>query len=185
MRNFSFHLTYWLIACQEPRVEEEAFNEGLVFSEGYASLDGRFREDSGEDDDEDDEEVPPRSPDVDEKSACKVEVSSLVIRQLKQHTSTYNEQVLQALVTPNLRRACFMVSHVLFWKLGNTNFRIVQSHEEGDNAYIYIKMRKLDMRRFHGKRYEWMGEQVTFRKVISLMPLNPEPMEAGPVVKIF
>ena len=110
-------------------------------SEGYASLDGRSRED----DDESDVEAPPRSPEVDEKSACTIKVSRLVIRQLKTHTASYNEQVLQAVVTPNVRPACFMVSHVLFWKLGNSNFRIM-CHEEGDNAYIYIKMSKKDVR---------------------------------------
>ena len=176
MRNFSSHLTYCLIACQEPRVEEEAFDEGQVSPEGYASLDGR--------DDEDDEEVPPPSPLVDEKSATRVNVSRLVIRQLKVGID-YTHQVLQAVVTPNLQPACFVVSRVLFSKLGNTNWRIVQSHAAGDSAHIYIKMRKKDVRRCHGKRYEWMGEKVTFCKVILLRPLIPDPMEAGPVIKIF
>ena len=178
MRNFSSHLTYWLIACQEPRVEEEAFDEELVFSEGYASLDGRSGEESAEDNDE----VPPTSPNVDEKSGITCYVSRLVIRQLKVEVHTHNDHVLQAVVTPNLQPACFVVSRVLFSKLGNTNWRIVQSHDDG---HIYIKMREKDMRRCHGKRYEWMGEQVTFRRVISLKLLKPEPMEAGPVIKIF
>ena len=167
MRNFSSHLTYWLIACQEPRVEEEAFDEGLVSPEGYASLDGRSGEESAEDNDEDDEEVPPRSPEVDEKSATSINVSCLVIRQLKVENGC-TDHVLQAVVTPNLQPACFVVSRVLFSKLGNTNWRIVQSHDAGDSAHIYIKMPTKDVRRCHGKRYEWMGEQVTFRKVISL-----------------
>ena len=105
-----------------------------------------------------------------------------MIRQLKVEAQTHTDHVLQAVVTPNLQPACFVVSRVLFSKLGNTKWRIVQSTDDG---HIYIKMREKDMRRCHGKRYEWMGEQVTFRRVISLKLLKPEPMEAGPVIKIF
>jgi hypothetical protein len=109
----------------------------------------------------------------------------MVIRQLRVQIDPYHDNVLEAVVTPNQQPSCFMVSRALFSKLENPNWRIVQSHINRDTAHIYIKMRRKDMRRFHGKRYEWMGEQVTFCKVTTILPLTPDPMEAGLVVKIF
>ena len=172
---------YWLIACQETRVEDEASDEEEAISEGYASLDGGSGEDSGEDDDA----RPPTSPNVDEKSAKRVWLSRMVMRQLRVTVGPYQDNILEAVVTPNQQPACFVVSRVLFSKLADPNWRIIQSHNNGDTAHIYIKMRTKGLQNFHRKRYQWMGEQVTFCKVNCVLPLTPDPMDVGPLVKLF
>ena len=109
----------------------------------------------------------------------------MVMRQLRVTVGPNQDNILEAVVTPNQQPTCFVLSRVLFSKLGAPNWRIVQSHNNGDTAHIYIKMRTKDLRRFHGKRYQWMGEEVTFCKVKCVLPLTPDPMDAGQVVKLF
>jgi hypothetical protein len=44
-----------------------------------------------------------------------------------------------------------MVACVLFRKMQDARWRIVQSHQNGDEGYIYVKMQNPGLVRFHGK----------------------------------
>jgi hypothetical protein len=44
-----------------------------------------------------------------------------------------------------------MVVCVLFRKIQDARWRIVQSHQNGDEGYIYVKMQNPGLVRFHGK----------------------------------
>jgi hypothetical protein len=80
-------------------------------------------------------------------------------------------KILEAIVTPNLQPADYVVACVLFSKMQDARWRIVQSHKNGDDGYVYIKMRKRDLLRFHGKMYEWDGARVTFCMVQTILPI--------------
>jgi hypothetical protein len=94
-------------------------------------------------------------------------------------------KILKAIVTPNLQPAGYIVACVLFSKMQDAGWWIIQSHQNGDNGYVYIKMRNQDLVRFHGKMYKWDGARVTFCMVQTILPSIPtDPMDQHHVVKI-
>lgn len=137
---------------QALRVEEEVVLEEEYDDdpESYGSLDGgsprdfktdeddklKGKENEKEDDDEvgatdndnddDDDPTPPRSPNVDIKSAKTAWVSRIVIYQLR---ITYGVErlgkILEAKVTPNVHPAGYVVSCVLFSKMKDARWRVV------------------------------------------------------------
>ena len=150
---------YKCVACQKRRSDENASDQE-VLSDGYGSLEGGTPRCLGPLDEYDkpknkkqqEEEVhsPPRSPVVDYLKSGKIAyVSRLVIDQLR---VTYGRKK---------HLLWLHVSYTTSWAM-STSAYIVQSHQTGDTAYVYIKMRYMDMVRFHGKRYEWGGSKATF-----------------------
>ena len=157
------------VACQKVRIEEEASDEEVFDDEvsyGYGSLDGgtpraydrldddEYDKTNDKEDDNDDAGPPPRSANVDLKSRKTVHLSRLVVHQLRVTYGVNKDIVLEAKVTPKHQEATYMVSRVLFSKLDNFKWRIIQSHQTGDTAYVYIKMHKSDLVMFDGKRYD-------------------------------
>jgi hypothetical protein len=88
----------------------------------YGSLDGgsprNFSGDEGNkkgDDEDDDPE--PRSPNIDIKSAKRARISRIVIYQLRVTYGVGQTKILEAIVTPNLQPAGYVVACVLFSKM--------------------------------------------------------------------
>ena len=178
--------------------QEDSEPESDTDPDPYGSLDGgsprnfsadeEESEDKEEDDDEDkdDDGEPPRSPDVDvEKSAKRARISPIVMYQLRMTYGINKNNILEAVVTSAIQPACYVVSCVLFSKMKDARWRVVQSHQNGDAGYVYVKMHEQDLKRFHGKLYQWDGARVIFCKVKSVMPIMPDPMDAHPVEKIY
>ena len=92
--------------------------------------------------------------------------------------------MLEAIVTPNEKPTCFIISCILFDKLKHYNWRIVQSHQRGERSYVYVKMRQADLLIFHGKMFKWGEARATLCSVHIVFPVTPEPMDAHLVVKL-
>jgi hypothetical protein len=176
-------------------VQEDSDPEPESDADPYGSLDGgsprNFSGDEGnkkgdgEDNDPEDDDPEPRSPNIDIKSAKRARISRIVIYQLRVTYGVGQTKIPEAIVTPNLQPAGYVVACVLFSKMQDARWRIVQSHQNGDNGYVYIKMRNRDLVRFHGKMYEWDGARVTFYMVQTILPIIPtDPMVQHHVVKI-
>jgi hypothetical protein len=81
-------------------------------------------------------------------------------------------KILEAIVTSNIQPAGYMVACILFSKMQDARWWIVQSHQNGDDGYVYIKMQNRDLVRFHGKMHEWDGARVTFCMVRIIIVLK-------------
>jgi hypothetical protein len=183
-------------------VQEDSDPESESNADPYCSLDGgsprNFLGDevdrkgkegnkNGDDEDDDlkDDEPEPRSPNIDIKSAKRARISRIVIYQLRVTYGVGQTKIPEAIVTPNLQPGGYVVACVLFSKMQDARWRIVQSHQNGDEGYVYIKMWNQDLVRFHGKMYEWDGARVTFCMVKTILPIIPtDPMDQHHVVKI-
>jgi hypothetical protein len=165
------------IICQKLKVveveevQEDSDPESESDADPYGSLDrGSPRNFSGDevdrkgkegnkngddkDDDPEDDHPEPRSPNIDIKSAKRARISSIIIYQLRVTYGVGQTKILKVIVTPNLQLAGYVVACVLFSKMQDARWWIVQSHQNGDEGYVYIKMRNRDLVRFHGKMYE-------------------------------
>jgi hypothetical protein len=153
------------IICQKLKVvevedvQEDSDPEPESDADLYGSLDGgsprNFSGDEGnKNGDDEDDDPEPRSPNIDIKSAKRARISRIVIYQLRVTYSVGQTKILEAIVTPNLQPAGYVVACVLFSKMQDGRWRIVQSHQNGDKGYVYIKMQNRDLVRFHGKMYE-------------------------------
>jgi hypothetical protein len=92
---------------------------------------------------------------------------------------------LEAIVTSNVQLAGYVVVCVLFSKLQDAKWHIVQSHQNSDEGYVYVKMQNRDLVKFHGKMYEWDGARVTFCMVHTILPIIPtNPMDQHHVIEI-
>jgi hypothetical protein len=145
------------IICQKLKVvegedvHEDSDLEPESDTDPYGSLDGgsprNFSGDEGnkkgddEDDDPEDDDPEPRSPNIDIKSAKIARISRVVIYQLRVTYGVRQTKILEAIVTPNLQPVGYVVVCVLFSKMQDARWRIVQSHQNGDDGYVYIKMR--------------------------------------------
>jgi hypothetical protein len=196
------------IICQKLKVvevedvQEDSDAECESDTDPYGSLDGgsprNFSGDevdrkgkegnkNGEDEDDDpeDDDPEPRSPNIDIKSTKRVRIYRIVIYQIRVTYGVEHTKILEAIVTPNLQPAGYVVACVLFSKMQDARWRIIQSHQNGDGGYVHIKMRNRDLVRFHGKMYEWDGARVTFCMVQTILPIIPtDPMDQHHVIKI-
>jgi hypothetical protein len=152
------------IICQKLKVieveevQEDSDTESESNADPYGSLNGgsprNFLGDevdrkgkegnkNGDDEDDDPEDVDPepRSPNIDIKSAKRARISHIVIYQLRVTYGVGQTKILEAIVTSNLQLAGYVVACVLFSKMQDARWRIVQSHQNGDEGYVYIKMR--------------------------------------------
>jgi hypothetical protein len=137
------------------------------------------------DDDPEDGDPEPLSPNIDIKYAKRARISCIVIYQLRVTYVVRQTKILEAIVTPNLQPAGYVVACVLFSKMQDARWWIVQSYQNSDEGYVYIKMRNRDLVRFHGKMYEWDGACVTFCMVHTILPIIPtDPMDQHYVVKM-
>jgi hypothetical protein len=184
------------IICQKLKVvevedvQEDSNPEHESDADPYGSLDGgsprNFLGDEGNkkgDDEDDDPE--PRSPNINIKSTKRARISRIVIYQLRVTYGVGQTKILETIVTLNLQPADYVVACVLFSKMQDARWRIFQPHQNGDDGYVYIKMRNRDLMRFHGKMYEWDGARVTFCMVQTILPIIPtDPMDQHHVVKI-
>ncbi|KAK1627548.1 hypothetical protein QYE76_001863 [Lolium multiflorum] len=100
-----------------------------------------------------------------------------------EHVPDAPDQLLQAIVTTKDQPACFVISCILFDKLKHCNWRIVQSHQHGE-GYVYVKMIHADLVRFHDKMYGWGEARATFCSIHTIFALEPDPMDAYPVVQL-
>jgi hypothetical protein len=171
-------------------VQEDSDSEPESDADPYGSLDGgsprNFSGDEGnKKGDGEDDDPEPRSPNIDIKSAKRARISRIVIYQLRVTYGVGQTKILEAIVTPNLQLAGYVVACVLFSKMQDARWRIIQSHQNGDDCYVYIKMQNRDLVRFHRKMYEWDGARVTFCMVQTILPIIPtDPMDQHHVVKI-
>ena len=78
-----------------------------------------------------------------------------------------------------LDRLLHVVDKLKHWK-----WRIVQSYQARENAYVYAKMRHADLVRFHAKMYSWGEARAKFSSVQTVLPVTPEPMDAQLVVQL-
>jgi hypothetical protein len=144
------------IICQKLKVvevedvQEDSDPEPESDADLYGSLDGGSprnflgdegnKKGDGEDDDPEDDDPKPRSPNIDIKSTKRARSSGIVIYQLRVTYGVGQTKILEAIVTPNLQPAGYVVACVLFSKMQYARWRIVQSHQNGDEGYVYIKM---------------------------------------------
>ena len=50
--------------------------------------------------------------------------------------------------------------------------------------YVYVKMIHADLVRFHDKMYGWCEARATFCSIHTVFALEPDPMDAYPVVQL-
>lgn len=124
------------------------------------------------------------SPEPELKSATVAYMARTVLQPQKIQLGGLQDQLLQAIVTTKDQQACFVISCILFDKLNHCNWRIVQSHQHGERSYVYVKMIHADLVRFHDKMYGWGEERATFCSVHIVFALEPDPMDAYPVVQL-
>ena len=93
-------------------------------------------------------------------------------------------QVLEAIVTSKDETAWLIIFCMLYDKLKHWKWRIVQSHQDGENAYVYAKIRHADLVRFHAKMYSWGEARAKFCSVHTVLPVTPERMDAHLVVQL-
>ncbi|KAK1644679.1 hypothetical protein QYE76_062484 [Lolium multiflorum] len=118
------------------------------------------------------------------KSATVAYIARTVLQALKIQLGGSQDQLLQAIVTTKDQPACFVISCILFDKLKHCNWRIVQSHQHGERSYVYVKMIHADLVRFHDKMYGWGEARATFCSIHTVFALEPDPMDAYPVVQL-
>jgi len=114
-------------------------------------------------------------------------VSRAVVKQLRIKWGPQSDKtkVIEAIVKPNLQASCFAVTSILQNKFRNYKWCVVQSHQAGDNGYVYVKMRHIDLIRLHAKMFEWGGEHVSFCAVSNVLPIKPQdPMDENQVARI-
>ena len=87
--------------------------------------DRKGKEEDEEDKDGDGDDEPLRSPEVDIKSAKRTRISRIVMYQLRVTYGVQKTRILEAVVTPNIQPAGYVVSRVLFSKMQDARWRIV------------------------------------------------------------
>ena len=92
--------------------------------------------------------------------------------------------VLEAIVIPSDQPACMAVSSILYAKLKRYDWHTLESHQDAQSSYVYIKMIHSDLVRFHGKMYEWGEARVAFCNVYTIMPFIPEPTNFYKVARL-
>src|SRR5215213_2139928 len=130
------------------------------------------------------QDVSCHSPEPELKSAAVAYIARTVLQALKIQLGGSQDQLLQAIVTTKDQPACFVISCILFDKLKHCNWRIVQSHQHGERSYVYVKMIHADLVRFHDKMYGWGEARATFCSIHTVFALEPDPMDAYPVVQL-
>ncbi|KAK1668403.1 hypothetical protein QYE76_056562 [Lolium multiflorum] len=130
------------------------------------------------------QDVSCHSPEPELKSATVAYIARTVLQALKIQLGGSQDQLLQAIVTTKDQPACFVISCILFDKLKHCNWRIVQSHQHGERSYVYVKMIHADLVRFHDKMYGWGEARATFCSIHTVFALEPDPMDAYPVVQL-
>ncbi|KAK1608513.1 hypothetical protein QYE76_032186 [Lolium multiflorum] len=130
------------------------------------------------------QDVSCHSPEPELKSATVAYMARTVLQALKIQLGGSQDQLLQAIVTTKDQPACFVISCILFDKLKHCNWRIVQSHQHGERSYVYVKMIHADLVRFHDKMYGWGEARATFCSIHTVFALEPDPMDAYPVVQL-
>lgn len=131
------------------------------------------------------QDVSCHSPELKLKSTTVAYMARTVLQALKIQLGGSQDQLLQAIVTTKDQPACFVISCILFDKLKHCNWRIVQSHQHGERSYVYVKMIHADLVRFHDKMYGWGEARATFCSIHTVFALEPDPMDAYPVVQLF
>ena len=152
--------------------------EGGCGSNGLPSVEPQSPEDSFEEAEEDDG-YNTDTLDHDLKSAKVARISHAAFRQLDLQW-TYQEELLEAAVTPNGELPCLAVNAILYSKLKyNPHFtwHTAESHQHEGRVYVYVRLNKANMRRFHAKLFGWGLAKVAFCSVRSVIPLDPEPMD--------
>jgi hypothetical protein len=106
-----------------------------ICADPYGSLDGGSprnflgdegnKKGDGKDDDPEDDDPEPRSPNIDIKSAKRARISRIVIYQLRVTYGVRQTKILEAIVTPNLQPAGYVVACVLFSKMQDARWRII------------------------------------------------------------
>jgi hypothetical protein len=118
------------------------------------------------------------------KSEKRVYLGRHAIEQLEIQVGKQNE-VLEAVVTHHADQpAGIIVSRMLHAKLKHYNFRTVEDHKHEGSSYVYIKMSHVDLMRFHAKMDGWGDARASFCSVRTVLPLQPDPMDAQPVQRL-
>ena len=118
------------------------------------------------------------------KSATIAYMARNVLQRLRIQFGDSQDQLLEATITTKDQPACFVVSCILLDKLKHCNWRVVQSHQQGERSYVYVRLIHAELVRFHGKMYGWGEARATFCGVHTVLPLQPDPMDAYPVVQL-